>query len=62
MSGTEKLLTKEDVKKLAKKEAKLLVAPLLKTVTCLKRCYAIPLGLKAWWFRTGALATTALRP
>lgn len=37
MSGTEKLLTKEDVKKLAKKEAKLLVAPLLKTVTSLKQ-------------------------
>lgn len=37
MSNVEKMLTRDDVKKLAKKEAKLLIAPLQKTVVALKQ-------------------------
>lgn len=36
MSNVEKMLTRDDVKKLAKKEAKLLIAPLQKTILSLK--------------------------
>lgn len=37
MSNVEKMLTRDDVKKLTKKEAKLLIAPLQKTVVALKQ-------------------------